>query len=67
MAGFRGLLELLGLWPSKPPSGPLVPDVVGLVTEVAAALNTTEAALRHNVIETLADLNVTTQETAIIQ
>ncbi len=35
MAGFRGLLELLGLWPSKPPAS--VPCLTAYVTLVSSA------------------------------
>lgn len=36
MTGFRGLLELLGLWPSKPPASmPCLTTYVALVSSAA--------------------------------
>ena len=37
MAGFRGLLELLGLWPSVPPVPPVVACLTMYVQPVATA------------------------------
>ena len=37
MAGFRGILELLGLWPSVPPVPPVVGCAEGYVVAVAIA------------------------------
>ena len=39
MAGFRGLLELLGLWPSVPSVPPVVGCADGYVVAAATAAN----------------------------
>lgn len=41
MAGFRGLLELLGLWPSAPSVPPVVGCAEGYVVAVATAADYT--------------------------